>query len=235
MSISQLIRADGPAAYWPCDDADPATLRELVAGRNAAKVGSGQVALQQLGPMRGVKVVGAYGYQFTPATALLSGPYTVECWAKFDAFVNADISSIFAIAGTTDWRRFVRVGQGTASLAFADAGQTDGPSAAPAYTSGAGSLAINTLYHLACTYDTSGANTGRWYINGELATSTAVTNVTPANVTSQNGWLLGGWAGSSSTWPTFGTFAHIAAYTRALSASEIKAHYRAGLRERVSY
>jgi hypothetical protein len=230
MGYYDVVAADSPAAWWPMDDASTAGLRELVAGRTAAAVGTGHVARQGGLPFKGAKTVGTYGWQFTPDTAMLGASYSIECWAIFDQFVNADFSEILGISGSADWRRFLRVGRGTTTTAQMEAAQasagvgTDFESAIV--------LATATPYHLVTTYT---GTTGKHYVNGVEVYSGTVSNSTPTDVTGQNGWLLGGWAGTNSFWPAYGTFAHVASYNAALSAAQVARHFVEGRREGVSY
>lgn len=229
---ADLVREDSPAAWWPMDDAGT-TLREIVGGATATAFGTGHTFREPGLPFPSAKVAGNGGWTFTPTAGMLGANYTIECWANFDSFVTADISSIYAISGAAGagWRRFLRAGQGTTTSAFADSAQTS-TSSGSSFASAAGSLVSNKTYHLAFVYS---GGTGTPYINGVAGTPTTTSNSTPASVASMFGYIGKGWADNQALWPSYAKYAHIAQYNTALSAARVLQHYLAGLREGVSY
>ena len=89
----------------------------------------------------------------------------------------------------------------------------------------------NVWHHVVATQSSAGM---RLYVDGQLVASNAVaTNYNFPTTSGQGYWRIGydnltGWSGVPTNWRFTGNLAFAAAYTRALSATEVTEHYLAG-------
>lgn len=238
-TIQQVILADTPLAYWPCNDAFGSASMADASGNARTMTLNGSRTLNigtknaRMG--RGVAMVQGSGYGSIAAAAWhqLTGDMTCECWIKthFPLASGEGMQWLFCnvdgeTTATNSLYQFAYQNNGgTRQLAaFHETGAGVNVSTTINYT-----IPDETKWnHIAVVRDAT-ALTYSWYVNGAFVGATAAYSANPTGGTSSVLGLNRGQAG-----PTFSTyatsFAHVALYSTKLSATRIKEHYRAGSR-----
>ncbi|MDQ3787856.1 MAG: hypothetical protein M3422_11495 [Actinomycetota bacterium] len=207
------VKPEVPVAHWRLGETSGTTAVDVSGnGRNGTY--SGAVALGVTGALvgdsdTGASFDGSTGKVTVPdsTTLRLSGNFTIEFWAKLDTFRNT-------------FPGIVRKGDSATAngylIFYASDGKLTFKRNNVSISSNAGALTGN-YRHFAVTYD--GTNL-RWYIDGALQTTTAVTY--PANAGTSSLLLgQGDHAGDQ-------TVDEVAMYDRALTGSQVAAHRQAG-------
>jgi RHS repeat-associated protein len=220
-----VVRDDTPALYWHLGEMRSPTFYDSSPnGRNAGWSGGvelGAAGLLVADPDPAAKLDGlTSGVTRSTAVPLSGSAVTLEAWIKPTAWGAAASSYITQVAGTETGpanAAFLRIGDAT----FAN---RDRPafylSIGGAYVGVASTaaLVLGATSHLVATYD---GTTMRLYVNGVQVASRAQTGAFTSS-----GAFHAGWNGTSRR--LTGTLDEVAAYTTALSAARVTAHYRNG-------
>ena len=142
----------------------------------------------------------------------LSGSFTVECW------VNCETGGTGTVFGKTGIRLIL---DPLTSTTFKARLQTNNNT--KFYSRTAVPMQINRWYHVACTYDSTGTGSMKFYINGTLDTSRTGTNLGPLPGTASDSLLIGR---SVSYGSLKGLVDDIRIWDRPLSQAEIQANMR---------
>jgi len=219
-SYGDLVLADAPAAYWRLDETTGTTMADASKNGNNGHY-DGIVMLGQPGPPAGdgstaVGLDGATGAFSVPSSTTLQMNWiTIELWINKRAETDYGFYVAKNVVGGggvgSGWFQLLN-NHNTGRLEFRVTGDAD-----PVLVSTA-TLALNTWYYVAATYDGTAA---RLYINGKLD-STLSAVVSPA----QNadplyiGRRIDGFFNNA-------LLAEVAIYPTALAADRIAAHWLA--------
>lgn len=231
MGYYDTVAADSPVAWWPLDDAS-GSLRELVGGLTGTIVGTAPT-YRVAGPLPfvGVQVAALTAVTFTASMSVVTDNYTVEWWGNHNSV--ATIQHIMGVSGASNYRSFVRLRTDLSPVVFEAGRNNAGATGGAVSVSGTSTIATSRHWAVSVTRSTGAYS---FYANGVLLNSgTSTVNPTAADVTSQTGYIIGGWAGDNTAWRSSGTLAHIAYYGSVLSAATIARHYLEGLRHGVAY
>lgn len=223
MSIYHQVMSDSPVAYWPLDEASGTQAKD-VSGNGHHGTYTGGFTLGSAGPGGGkaVDLDGSTGYvDVGDDNAFTSTNLTAEGWVNRDNLTAASAMLITKVgASFGEW----------AIDTYAQAIVYNNSGGVYCVTDGA-AMTVGTWAHLAMTFD---GTTLRLYRNGtQESTSTSLAGARQGNT--GDSVMLGRRQFTGSPLYVDGRIAHCAYYSTVLSADRIKAHYRAGLRERVSY
>lgn len=219
-SYRDLIRADSPSLYWPLDATYGATDQS---GNSRNGTGGGGVSI---GGYSGSPITGE-----TTATDLdgsndrvtsAYNPFATSSVRTFEGWAYRDTSSSYdvlaASGAASNYVMIQIVGSSTNVDIYTNAGVVVPSTFASAWPG-------NTQWvHWAVILDDS-ANTYTLYINGV----SKGTNSAALSYAASPGNLQLGAEGSGFSNPFDGKMAHFAVFERALTASEIKSHYTAGV------
>jgi Concanavalin A-like lectin/glucanases superfamily len=214
---SSNVLLDKPRRYYRTNDLTGTVTTDLGAdGQNSTYTGG--FSLNQPIPLAGdataygVKFDGSSGYISMPTINLGQTSFTLECLAYFTSLANTPVIFAAFSAAAQDqsitWQVYPD-GHVNCSLFSDDV------------ASAAGTIVINTWYHLGFVFDYP-SSTIKLYVNGVLNSSG--TPHGPISV-STFAWINWG-ANGGANWLT-GTLAECAAYNVALSASDFQRHYQA--------
>ena len=203
------VRRSVPVSYWRLNEATPGT------GACADDMGAynGTYAGSPTGGVTGAitndtnKAVTFNGSNSASAsTALrLTGNHSLECWIYASSAPNG---------GILGWAAYGSGWQGSALYTHA-AGQIGWLIGGNFVESATGLLTLNTWHHIVATWDGSAANI---YIDGTIVVATGAANATAVGTFGIGANALGGYAGSMD---------EVAIYSRALTATEVAAHFAA--------
>lgn len=152
--------------------------------------------------------------------------FTAECWINATSLAASAsvINKFTAFGANNEYNLSINTNGSIQLLAY-----NTGGTAYHTATSAAGVIATGTTYHVAFTYETS-AHTTRVYVNGSQVASATGASGTLQTVGNEP-VDIGGDYFASTTSPLKGRFQEAAFYSRALSATELLAHYTAGANE----
>jgi hypothetical protein len=219
-----IILGEGPIAYFRLDDTGT-TAADATGNGNTGTL-SGGVTTGVAGAITdgdaAMSFDGASGYVSVPGTPLgTAGPFTVEAWAKAISLNHsggAGLATIFEKGNSLgdEFRAYVD-STGTLTVRF-----TDANGVLQTATSGGGLIAVGSWYHYVQRWD--GAHL-QSYVNGALA-ATAPLSTGPAPADTRPLYIGQAYV-TNRFWD--GPIDEVALYPTALSATQIKNHYLAGL------
>jgi hypothetical protein len=217
------VLADSPVGYWRLGETSGSTATENIRGRHGSYIGT--PTLNQTGALNGdanpaVTFNGTTQYATVPYDAALNpAQFTIEGWAKptggAGTFRTVATSWYEGAGGASPRGYWLGVGTDNKWWLSIANGTTFTNIIGPTAT-------LSSWTHVVGTYD---GTTGRLYVNGILAASTAVSYA--ANVSAPFGigayWANGSWIGLLP-----GSLDEVAVYSTALSQTRIQAHYLLG-------
>jgi hypothetical protein len=222
----EVVLEDGPVAYWRLDEPAGSSIAHDSSGNknDAAYVGS--VTLGAPGAIAGesdtaARFDGLTGY----VNAHNSFPFAGNAPFSLEAWVLASSSSAYAGVISKDDETGGPPSEGFLVFVSPDAGdfgfqRLDGDNASTAISTA--SASTTSFIHVVATFD--GLDLVL-YVNGEAqGTQTAAFSIAGATAD----FVVGAEAGGTANYFA-GTLDEVAVYDKALSASQIKAHYLAGI------
>jgi hypothetical protein len=211
---ADAVRADGPAAYWRLGEPSGNTATDS-SGNGRAGTYSGTLTRGAPGALAG-DPDGATGFDgatgvvnvVDDAALRLNGPFTIEFWARLDAFKGSYPGLL--VKGTANTANGYLIW-------YTANGQLNFKRGNVSIAAPAGALTTTGWRHFAVTYD---ATSLRWYVDGSVVTTVSRSFATSAGTAPlQIG--RGDEFGKQS-------LDEVAVYNRALTAAQIAAHRSAG-------
>lgn len=146
--------------------------------------------------------------------------FTVEFWMRLNSYGDTTIERRLASKGAPNVNRnwLIALNPGTQGQVLYSYGGTNG---VHPHGYSVASLALNRWYHVAVVHDTAGGLL-KLYLDGALDSQVTATSI-PVNSTDRVGL-----ASANGAWSN-GRYDEHAIYNRALTASEVLQHYRAGV------
>ena len=206
-SYASAVMASNPTNYWQLDEEGGLVANDLVGGKHGTI--SGGVTLAQSGIGKSMLFNGTTGWAGATSTLVIPQTATLEAWVKNTGLVT--FGTIFSNRANGD----------TGNIWFGTSGTFK-----PAIYSGANSIEAATPLVIGQWYHIVGVltnNIGRIYINGVLS----IEGPLPKSPNLVGNWAIGVDGTPAGTLWWSGNIDEVAIYNRALSASEILAHYNA--------
>ena len=216
LSYAQAVLADGPVGYWRLQETS-GTVAADSSGNGNPGTYAGGFTLGETGPFgteTGVLFNGTSGYVTVPSASVLqlTSPFTLEIWASVSSL---GISNTYVLDKDDDYA--IIFGYSTYDYAFyslATGSPSDSTTTIP--------ISDTNWHYIVITYD---GTTMVGYLDSEQkfsvsATFTCTTTTTPLTIacTDSSGSYTNSFAGA---------LAECAVYDKALSATQVAAHYAA--------
>lgn len=219
MAYRDLILADGPSLYWPLDSTYGAT-DQSGNGRDGTGAGGISIGGFSGSPIPGEATSTDFDGSDDVITAASYRPFqtgvttTVSCWVYRD-----DSSATHnVVSGTANASPSIALITGSQNVRWRPTGNS-----ATGQVTWSGAFPGNAVWTLLDLIYVQSSGSTSLYINGALvSTQTAGTSIGSTNP------LRLGRLGAATN-PLNGKLAHFASWERALTASEVQSHYRAGI------
>ncbi len=223
-----LVLATDPTVYWPLHEPAGPIAFDYTGANNAAYSGSGVTygvpgpvgsVAASLDGVAGTKIVAPYSAALNP-----SGPFTVECWinpantTSGSRVLVIDMINGQNLANTGDRSGWAfRQSGATLQFLIGDDSIPNGGYSLTATTPAV--LTAGTWQHVLATYDSATTNVSIWVNGSSVLSQTGPKQLFPnfAAPTMIGDRGYGGWIYN-------GSIAHVALYSRALTAQEIQSH-----------
>ncbi len=216
------VAADGPAHQYRFDDAPGSKTLADSAGSLAGTVSG--ITLGAAGPFTGAHA-GSFGGSASAsfASSPLAGDtaFAAEAWVDWSGGASYQQRIFYFGSSATNWLSLTPASSATNHPLTFEIRTTAGTIVSVT----APELSANAWEYVAVTESSSGVLT--LYVNGKQVGQTTGATLTPSSLGSTSSNLLG--KSQVSTDPLFkGSLSNVAFYAKALSASQVLAHYNAG-------